>query len=300
MIRNIKEQSGETTRMHVLLLGRKKGLVIDHKDGNGLNNQKFNLRHCTVQDNAKNRKISTLSSSGFKGVTIQRYKKYKSRWVAKITVDKKVKHLGSFPLNEEGKVLAIKTYNEAAVKYYGEFARLNEINSPRIINDVKLNKVKIFNKPNYTGYLPPNSKAIPLSKGLFAIVSEDDFDFLNQWNWFVKESDPGAFYACRSGKRIKGQKREKQIRMHNFIMNPPLGMFVDHINRNPLDNRRENLRIVTHKQNCMNRRGCNGIPFYSSEFIMSLKSTNLLTGVRPIISPLILASPASPYLDLPL
>jgi len=53
---------------------------------------------------------------------------------------------------------------------------------------------------------------------------------------------------------VRLDKKRMRVSMHRQIMNPPEGMVVDHINNNGLDNRKANLRIVTHRQNCLNSR----------------------------------------------
>jgi hypothetical protein len=88
-------------------------------------------------------------------------------------------------------------------------------------------------------------KEISLTRGKVALVDDEDFDYLNQFNWYCTINN----YACRSirksGRRI--------VRMHRVITNPPDGFEVDHINMNKLDNRRENLRICNRSQNQSNR-----------------------------------------------
>ena len=58
-----------------------------------------------------------------------------------------------------------------------------------------------------------------------------------------------------------GEKPSRYVRLHNFIMNPPEGTVVDHINRDGFDNRRENLRICTQRQNTLNRKYKRNIGF---------------------------------------
>jgi len=94
-------------------------------------------------------------------------------------------------------------------------------------------------------------KEIVLSKGMTAIVDEDDFERLNQFKWYANYIN--RYLYARRNIRING-KWASCISMHREIMNPPAGMVVDHINHNTLDNRKENLRICTIKQNCQNRR----------------------------------------------
>lgn len=80
------------------------------------------------------------------------------------------------------------------------------------------------------------------------IVSDEDYDALSSYQW-----SPIGLYAA-TGIVVNGKR--KRVRIHNFLMNPPKGYIVDHINGNKHDNRRENLRIATYAQNSANK--CSG------------------------------------------
>lgn len=107
--------SAKTIRMHNFIIGK---TGIDHIDGNKLNNQRNNLRLATKSQNGINRGVQKNSSSGYKGVCFN--SKNKS-WESRIYIYKKCVYLGS-SLNKEQ--AAIK-YNEAAMYFYGGFAKLN-------------------------------------------------------------------------------------------------------------------------------------------------------------------------------
>lgn len=95
-------------------------------------------------------------------------------------------------------------------------------------------------------------KQIPLTQGKFALVDDDDFEWLSQWKWF---SDARAItYAIRHQKMIKGV-HGPNMRMHREIMKAATGDQVDHIDGNGLNNQRDNLRIVSIRQNSQNRHG---------------------------------------------
>lgn len=89
-------------------------------------------------------------------------------------------------------------------------------------------------------------KQIPLTQGKFALVDNEDFEWLNQFKWCY---DHG--YAKR-GIKIKNTKNTKTIFMHRLILNPPPDKFTDHIDRNKLNNQRNNLRICTQTENNQN------------------------------------------------
>lgn len=91
------------------------------------------------------------------------------------------------------------------------------------------------------------SRGVKLSNGKVAMVDATDYDLVSKFKWHG--TDKG--YASRSIK--KGNKRTS-ITMHRFLMNPPDDMYVDHIDGNKLNNRRSNLRICTHNDNCRNRK----------------------------------------------
>lgn len=107
--------------MHRLIMNCPDGMVIDHINGNTLDNRKCNLRICYQKDNTKNRiKRNTKTSSKYKGVSFRSdIKKYRVR----IQLNKKLLTIGYF----ESEVEAAKKYNEYAKIHYGEFARLNII-----------------------------------------------------------------------------------------------------------------------------------------------------------------------------
>lgn len=110
----------KTVYLHRLIMCNPKGFEVDHIDNNKLNNCKSNLRVCSRHENAANKPITFKNTSGYKGVYLHTKAK---RWVARIQFKNKMHHLGMFQDAKE----AAKTYNNAALRYFGEFARLNLI-----------------------------------------------------------------------------------------------------------------------------------------------------------------------------
>jgi hypothetical protein len=98
---------------------------VDHIDRNGLNNKRSNLRLDTNKQNNQNVNLRSSNSTGFIGVCLIN-KKSKPKYMAYISVNKKRKYLYYFPFTEEGKRKAALAYDEAALKYHGEFAVTNE------------------------------------------------------------------------------------------------------------------------------------------------------------------------------
>jgi hypothetical protein len=94
-------------------------------------------------------------------------------------------------------------------------------------------------------------KSIPLTQGKFALVDDEDYEYLSQWKWFAvrwdKKDGQKIFYAARAKNTIG------ILYMHKVILTVRDGFFVDHKNRNGLDNRRENLRECTVSQNAANK-----------------------------------------------
>ena len=93
-------------------------IQVDHIDGDGLNCQDENMRLCTQTENSRNSKIQVNNSSGYNGVNWESNSK---KWKAQIAINKKQTHLGLFL----SAIDAARAYDEAAKKYYGEFAKLN-------------------------------------------------------------------------------------------------------------------------------------------------------------------------------
>lgn len=90
---------------------------------------------------------------------------------------------------------------------------------------------------------------IRLENGGFAIVDRKDAPLVRSYHWF-RMGPKGREYA-----RGWIPQWKKQMAMHRFLVDAPPGLQVDHINRNRVDNRRENLRLVTQSENMRNIAG---------------------------------------------
>lgn len=87
---------------------------------------------------------------------------------------------------------------------------------------------------------------IPLDKGLFAIIDEADYDIVSLHKWYARKNNRNTYATSCNNKRLH---------MHRLIMGVSNSkIYVDHKNHNGLDNRKDNLRIVTHSQNMCNKR----------------------------------------------
>ena len=92
-------------------------VMVDHKDGNGLNNQRSNLRICTNGQNKQNGTVYKNSKTGFRGVT---YRKDLNKFRSKISFNGKEIHLGYFDTALE----AAQVRDRKALELHGEFARM--------------------------------------------------------------------------------------------------------------------------------------------------------------------------------
>ena len=82
---------------------------------------------------------------------------------------------------------------------------------------------------------------IPLTQGKFTLIDKDDFNKINQYIWHFD-----GRYAATNHKR-------KHLRLHRILLNVPPKFHTDHINGNPLDNRKFNLRICSQTENIRNK-----------------------------------------------
>lgn len=114
-------KKGKDTKiyMHRLLMGFPKKSV-DHRNCNGLDNRRCNLRVSTVGQNTSNQRMRSDNKSGYKGVW---FNSDEQKYCANIQFNYKHISLGAF----SSAILAAKAYNKGAIKYFGEFARLNKI-----------------------------------------------------------------------------------------------------------------------------------------------------------------------------
>lgn len=110
---------GRSTPLHRFIMDAPTGFHVDHRDGDGLNNRRSNLRICTPQENARNARGMEYGESFFKGVV--RVPGHVAPWRAYIKLDGKLLNLGYW--NEEQ--AAARAYDAAARFYFGEFAKTN-------------------------------------------------------------------------------------------------------------------------------------------------------------------------------
>lgn len=105
--------------LHHLIIGRPPvGMEIDHKNMDGLNNRRSNLRFCTSEQNKRNRNRPSSNTSGYKGVI---WDKKAGKWRAQITEKRKLVYIGIY----DDPILAAKAYDKEAIARFEAFARPN-------------------------------------------------------------------------------------------------------------------------------------------------------------------------------
>lgn len=112
-------RSGSKILLHRIIIQAQAGQFVDHRDRNGLNCQKNNLRFCTRSQNQMNR-YCAHGKSKFKGVW---FRLDTLKWQAEIRFNHKRVSLGCYFTEEE----AAEIYNQAAIRYHGQFANLNVV-----------------------------------------------------------------------------------------------------------------------------------------------------------------------------
>lgn len=110
--------AGATILMHRLIAGARGDEVVDHINGNTLDNRKCNLRICTHTENVRNSRKRKVTQFKYKGLSKAQGRK---SWQVQICVNRKKINIGSFA----DEIEAAKAYDKAARKYYGEFAATN-------------------------------------------------------------------------------------------------------------------------------------------------------------------------------
>ena len=101
-----------------------------------------------------------------------------------------------------------------------------------------------------------NCKKIELTGGKYTLVDAEDYERVNKYKWRLDENG-------RAARNKNNKEGQRNIKMHRFIMNTPLGMCTDHVNYDTLDNRKSNLRICTPAQSSAHRKA---IPNTSSKY----------------------------------
>lgn len=106
--------------MHRVIMMCPNGFEVDHVDGDGLNNQKNNLRICSHSQNMRNRRQKSQMSSKYKGVS---WVKKHGKWLGRLQVGGKIVFNSYFDSQEAAAI----AYNESAALHHGDFARLNTL-----------------------------------------------------------------------------------------------------------------------------------------------------------------------------
>lgn len=106
--------------LHRVIMNAKKGEVVDHINGNKLDNRRKNLRICTNSENVRFQKRHKNNTSGYKGVS---WSKGMKKWEARIMVDRKSIVGGYF----SNRLDAAKEYNRLATTFFGEYAMINNL-----------------------------------------------------------------------------------------------------------------------------------------------------------------------------
>lgn len=115
-----RSTGGKTVFLHRQIIRPADGEMVDHINGDRLDNCRANLRPCSVLQNTRNQRLRVTNTSGFKGV---HWNAHSGKWQASIRNGERKVYLGTFADPR----VAAHAYNRAAIRLHGEFARLNPL-----------------------------------------------------------------------------------------------------------------------------------------------------------------------------
>ena len=283
--------AGKLQSMHRFICGEPdEGMVIDHRDANGLNNTSTNLRKATFAQNAQNRVKKQGTTSKYIGVS---YSKKNDCWVASCGS----KYIGQFKTEDE----AGRAYDIRALIYYGDSCKLNNLLSDADVRDALDNPDKFmpkkrelpagvtFDGKKYTAIIWLESKAnyigrydtveaasaayvklksadvekkmkehmsreIEKNAGGVAIIPIRNIDKEVIAECLVDDEDWHRLMLVRWSLDgcgyAQGKMNDRTIAMHRVLVE---GKLIDHINRIKLDNRKANLRSTDSSANSQNK-----------------------------------------------
>jgi HNH endonuclease len=124
-------------------------------------------------------------------------------------------------------------------------------------------------------------RTIPLTQGQVELVDAADFEFISQWKWYAHwKPNTRSFYAARTvnaAQSVTGKNYTAWMAREILGLKSGIKEIADHINHDTLNNRRDNLRICTPKQNLKNKRkhqknstGFKGIYEHGGKFMASI------------------------------
>jgi|UniRef100_A0A6C0AN14 hypothetical protein len=255
---------------------------IDHINNNRIDNSRENLRIVTATENNRNKLKAKNTSSKYIGVSFHNKKwrtelRYNSEymyatynteeecayqwdlWMKEYNIitaklnnipkpDNFIKYIKLQKLNNLPKYIYKSNKNKFRIifKNYKEYfysleeaeKRLNEVKNI-IVPNIILPQIIIRNENNDCIIELFNKKKEKIGE---TIVDEENYNDLMKYRWYINRG------------YVHGIVDSKNIRLHRYVLNYNGKDVVDHINNNPLDNRKCNLRIVTSKQNSMNKK----------------------------------------------
>jgi len=265
--------------LHRLIMNASNGIIVDHINGDKLDNKKNNLRIVSRSHNSHNKIKKEGLTSKFIGVS---FRSDKNTWRCSISHDYKL-HQNSFEKEEH----AAYWYDLMALTYYGPDAKINGIDTPddfvepnkiikKLPTGVTINGKKYIARVSdkYLGSFETIQEAenkyneeknkikktdqkinrnkegisiIIANKNQEILVDDDKYHELIQYKWRIDNNG----YALG--------KTDKLIRMHRYLLQPKADEIIDHINHNRLDNRISNLRICNSQINNHNKKKRNNL-----------------------------------------
>ncbi len=281
--------------LHRFIMNAKKGdPIIDHKNGDKLDNRKDNLRFATHSQNSQNKVKVTNSTSKYYGVSKS---ENTNNWVCSLT-NKNGKHITHrFVLDTH----AAYCYDILAIVYYGPGSKINGIEKPenfimpdekgrdlpvgvyrtksgkkfttKIWLDGKLKNmgthdtVEIAEKVYNDKLFEINNAKVEIIKEIKRNINGDAIiDIFNKNKEKIAECivDDDKYYDLikhtwfMTSGYANTHMNNTTVLIHRYLMNPKKGELVDHLNNNPLDNRCSNLKICSHSENSHNREIAEG------------------------------------------